>query len=42
MDGHDACPRAIRATLGSAGGHRTSRDKNNRTEQDYRGIEQCY
>jgi transposase-like protein len=42
-DGHDAYPRAIRGTLGGAVIHRTSRYKNNRIEQDHRGIKQrCY
>jgi len=41
-DGHDASPRAIRETLGPAVQHRTSRYKNNRIEQDHRGIKQRY
>ncbi len=41
-DGHDAYPRAIRETLGHAAEHRTSRYKNNRIEQDHRGIKQRY
>jgi putative transposase len=41
-DGHDAYPRAIRETLGDAAIHRTSRYKNNRIEQDHRGIKQRY
>jgi putative transposase len=41
-DGHDAYPRAIRETLGDAVIHRTSRYKNNRIEQDHRGIKQRY
>jgi putative transposase len=41
-DGHDAYPRAIRATLGGGTTHRTSRYKNNRIEQDHRGIKQRY
>ena len=41
-DGHDAYPRAIRVTLGDAVGHRTSRYKNNRIEQDHRGVKQRY
>ncbi len=41
-DGHDACPRAIRETLGGAVIHRTGRYKNNRIEQDHRGIKQRY
>ncbi len=41
-DGHDAYPRAIRETLGEGAIHRTSRDKNNRIEQDHRGVKQRY
>jgi putative transposase len=41
-DGHDAYPRAIRETLGDGVGHRDSRYKNNRIEQDHRGIKQRY
>ena len=41
-DGHDAYPRAIRETLGPAAAHRCSRYKNNRIEQDHRGIKQRY
>jgi len=41
-DGHDAYPRAIRETLGTGVAHRTSRYKNNRIEQDHRGIKQRY
>ncbi len=41
-DGHDAYPRAIRETLGPGVRHRTSRYKNNRIEQDHRGIKQRY
>ncbi len=41
-DGHDAYPRAIRETLGAGVHHRTSRDKNNRIEQDHRGVKQRY
>ena len=41
-DGHDAYPRAIRETLGPEVHHRTSRYKNNRIEQDHRGIKQRY
>jgi putative transposase len=41
-DGHDAYPRAIRGTLGPAVQHRTSRHKNNRIEQDHRGMKQRY
>jgi len=39
-DGHDADPRAIRETLGAGVAHRTSRYKNNRIEQDHRGMQQ--
>lgn len=41
-DGHDAYPRASRETLGREVHHRTSRHKNNRIEQDHRGITQRY
>jgi len=41
-DGHDAYPRAIRETLGDGAIHRTSRYKNNRIEQDHRGVKQRY
>jgi len=41
-DGHDAYPRAIRETLGAGVEHRTSRYKNNRIEQDHRGVKQRY
>jgi putative transposase len=41
-DGHDAYPRAIRESLGPGVHHRTSRYKNNRIEQDHRGIKQRY
>src|SRR5215203_2395597 len=41
-DGHDACPRAIRRTLGRKVEHRTNRYLNNRLEQDHRGIKQRY
>ena len=41
-DGHDAHPRAIRETLGPGVQHRTSRYKNNRIEQDHRGVKQRY
>ncbi len=37
-DGHRPYPRAIRSTLGRGVEHRTSRYKNNRLEQDHRGI----
>ncbi len=39
-DGHDAYPRAIREILGDGVAHRTSRYKNNRIEQDHRGVKQ--
>lgn len=41
-DGRDAYPRAIRATLGPAVRHRTSRYLNNRMEQDQRGVTPRY
>jgi putative transposase len=41
-DGHDAYPRAIHETLGDGVIHRTSRYKNNRIEQDHRGVQQRY
>jgi transposase-like protein len=41
-DGHDAYPRAIRETRGPEAAHRCSRYKNNRIEQDHRGIKQRY
>lgn len=41
-DGHDAYPRAIREMLGDGVAHRTSQYKNNRFEQDHRGIKQRY
>src|SRR3712207_5796166 len=37
-DGHGSYPRAIRSTLGRRAVHRTSAYKNNRLEQDHRGI----
>jgi transposase-like protein len=37
-DGHGSYPRAIRSTLGKRVAHRTSAYKNNRLEQDHRGI----
>jgi transposase-like protein len=37
-DGHGSYPRAIRSTLGRQVTHRTSVFKNNRLEQDHRGI----
>jgi putative transposase len=39
-DGHDAYPRAIRETFGGEVTHRRSRYKNNRIEQDHRGVQQ--
>ena len=41
-DGHDSYPRAIRAELGKAVRHRTSRYLNNRLEQDHRGLKDRY
>jgi transposase-like protein len=38
MDGHGSYPRAIRSTLGKRIMHRNSAFKNNRFEQDHRGI----
>jgi transposase-like protein len=37
-DGHGSCPRAILGTLGRRVEHRTSAFKNNRLEQDHRGV----
>jgi transposase-like protein len=37
-DGHGSYPRAIRSTLGRRVIHRTSAYKNNRLEQDHRGV----
>src|ERR687885_654631 len=37
-DGHGSYPRAIRGTLGRRVVHRTSAYKNNRLEQDHRGV----
>jgi putative transposase len=37
-DGHGSYPRAIRSTLGRHVMHRTSAHKNNRLEQDHRGV----
>src|SRR4051794_32577670 len=37
-DGHGSYPRAIRSTLGRHVAHRTSTYKNNRLEQDHRGV----
>ncbi len=39
-DGHDAYPRASRETVGESVHHRTSRDKNKRSEHDHRGLQQ--
>ncbi len=39
-DGHGADPRAIRRTLGERVHHRTSCDKNKRSEHDHRGLKQ--
>jgi putative transposase len=41
-DGHDAYPRAISEVLGKQVKHRCSRYKNNRLEQDHRGVKQRY
>jgi putative transposase len=41
-DGHDAYPGALRAELGAAVTHRTSRYLNNHLEQDHRGIKGRY
>lgn len=41
-EGPDADPRALRVTPGDAVIHRTGRDKNNRIEQDHRGVQQRY
>jgi len=41
-DGHDAYPRAIRESLGPGVRHRTSREKNNRIEQDHRAVQHRY
>ncbi len=40
--GHDAYPRAIQETLGDSVVHRSSRNLDNRTEQDHRGLKQRY
>ena len=37
-DGHGSYPRAVRSTLGRPVEHRTSAYKNNRLEQDHRGV----
>ena len=41
-DGHDSYPRAIAEVLGKCVKHRCNRYKNNRIEQDHRGIKQRY
>ena len=41
-DGHDSYPRAIAEVLGKQVKHRCSRYKNNRIEQDHRGVKQRY
>ena len=41
-DGHNSYPRAIAEVLGKGVKHRCSRYKNNRIEQDHRGIKQRY
>lgn len=41
-DAHNAYPRAIRETFGDRTAHRTSCYKNNRIEQDHRGLKQRY
>ena len=41
-DAHDAYPRAVQETLGDDAGHRCSRYRNNRIEQDHRGLKQRY
>jgi putative transposase len=41
-DGHGSYPRAIAEVLGKQVKHRCSRYKNNRIEQDHRGIKQRY
>jgi transposase-like protein len=41
-DGHAACPRAIRETLGRKVLHRCNPYLNSRLEQDHRGIKQRY
>jgi putative transposase len=41
-DGHTSYPRAIAEVLGKKVKHRCSRYKNNRIEQDHRGIKQRY
>src|SRR5581483_7502984 len=39
---HTSYPRAIREIMGTNVQHRTSKDLNNRLEQDHRGIKQRY
>jgi putative transposase len=41
-DGHNSYPRAIAEVLGKKVKHRCSRYKNNRIEQDHRGVKQRY
>jgi putative transposase len=41
-DGHGSSPRALAEVLGKPGKHRCSRSKNNRIEQDHRGVKQRY
>ena len=41
-DGHGSYPRAIRTELGRGGRHRTGACRNNRLEQDHRGIKGRY
>jgi transposase-like protein len=41
-DGHTSYPGAIRETMGSDVEHRTSKYRNNRLEQNHRGIKQRY
>ena len=41
-DGHDAYPRAIRATRGDGVAHRCRRDTNKRIAHDHRGLKQRY
>src|SRR3954469_22230570 len=41
-DGHNSYPRAINKVLGQSVKHRCSRYKNNRIEQDHRGVKQRY
>jgi len=39
-DGHSSYPRAIRETMGNNVQHRTNKYRDNRLEQDHRGIKQ--